>query len=82
MSDAKVAHIVQNLELIDLEHHIAASQPTDRDTTRIADSHPGSSHPLALQSRLLLPKILPIQEDSSGSSNQIPPKQLVFNKKR
>ena len=29
-----------------------------------------------------LPKILPIQEDSSGSSNQIPPKQLVFNKKR
>jgi hypothetical protein len=25
MGDAKVAHIVQNLELIDLEHHIAAS---------------------------------------------------------
>ena len=73
---------MQNLELIDLEHQIAVSQQTDRDTTRIADSHPGSSIPLALQSKLPLPKILPIQEDSSGSSNQIPPKQLVFNKKR
>ena len=64
---------MQNLELIDLEHQIAASQQTDRDTARIADS---------LQPKMDLPKILPIQEDSSGSSNQIPPKQLVFNKKR